>query len=273
MTILTGGVFTVLPILYTILVIAYARNFLGALDGFLVRQTRPLLILTVVTHATAVLLRGFEVGQCPVGTAGEALSVVAITISVIYLILEWRCDDRSTGVFVLSAAFALQLIATLAVLDQEPDEIGKLGSLISVHAFAALVGLSAIAVAAAYGLLYIALYRSIKTGRFGLFFDRVAPLESLADLNYLATRIAWGFLTISLGVGYAVAARESSWSEYFRDPQVILSSLLWLLYGSSIACKVWLSIGGPRLAFCTVLGLPLLVVIGFVSVLGRGFHG
>lgn len=269
---LSHGLQLLLPILYTLLVIAYARNFLKRRGSFLARRARPLLSLTLCLHAGTVVLRGIQVGQCPVGSAGEAFAVVALTIAFIYWILEGRTGDQSTGLFVVSAALPLELIASLPMEAPSEPLSDPMGSMVSIHAFAALVGLSAIAVAAAYGLLYLSLYACIKRGRFGLFFSLVAPLESLSQLNSLAARLAFIALSISVGVGFW-SARSSEFAAFATDPQVILSLMLWALYGLCVLGSSRLHFGAKRVAYCTVLGLPLVIALGCVTWFQRGFHG
>lgn len=268
-----NGTLVLLPILYTLLVIAYARVFLGRKNSLLARRARLLLGGTAGLHTFSVVARGFQVGQCPVGSSGEAFSVVALTIVIIYFFIEWRSGDQSTGVFVVSAALPLELIASVSLLEAPAPVTGEpMGSFVSLHAFAALVGLSAIAVAAAYGCLYLFLYWCIKKGRFGLFFNLVAPLETLADLNYRAVRAAFAALTVSVGLGVWSAFRGDH-AGLFLDPQVLLSTCLWGLYGGCVISKRWLHVGGKRLALATVFGVPLVVAIGLVTWLQRGFHG
>ncbi|MGE3166541.1 MAG: cytochrome c biogenesis protein CcsA [Planctomycetota bacterium] len=261
-----------LPVLYTLLVIAYARNFLKRRTSLLARRARTLLGGTITLHAAAVVLRGIQVGQCPVGSVGEAFAVVALTIALIYWLLEGFTGDQSTGLFIVSAVLPLELLATLSVADATAPPAAPMGSVVSIHAFAALVGLSAIAVAAAYGLLYLSLYACIKRGRFGLFFSLVAPLEDLSQLNSLAARIALIALTVSIGVGFW-SAWAHGFAAFARDPQVILSLVLWGLYAGCVIGGTRFQFGAKRVAYCTVLGLPIVVVIGFVSWAQRGFHG
>ena len=92
----------ILPILYTLLVVAYARIFARGPAG-LALLARPLLWGTVFVHLVAIVLRSVLAGSCPLGSRPEFLSLVAFAITSIYLVLELRIGDRSTVVAVVRA--------------------------------------------------------------------------------------------------------------------------------------------------------------------------
>ncbi|MEM7166165.1 MAG: hypothetical protein AAF581_11915 [Planctomycetota bacterium] len=268
-----NGTLILLPIAYTLLVVAYAHRFLG-FESWFARSSRIWLVATVLTHISALIVRGITVGSCPIATPWEATSVVAFSVALIYWIVELRTNDSTTGVFVLAIAALLEILATIFVAGGDTAAGDRLGAFASVHGFAALFGLSAVSVAGAYGLLYLFLYTAIKRGWYGTFYRRVAPLDRLGDLNYWAALVAFVALTLTAGLGYWGSSSDPESPAAFADAGVLLGTSLWLLYAITVLGRRWLRLGGKRLAYCTLLGLPVAVAIGVSGLLQRGgFHG
>ncbi len=262
----------ILTVLYTLLVIAYARIFTRGYGG-LAEIARSLLVATVSLQLAIILLRSFMTGSCPLNNRPEFLSLVAFSIAVTYLIVELSLDERSTGVFAVMPAFILQAIAAVDVLGMPVDsEVRRLGLLASLHIFSAVVGFSAVALGSVYGILYLILYVSIKRGRFGLFYQKMPSLETLSELNFIVTCVAFLAITATAGLGLWRYLRAEEGVMSLFHPEIILTFLLWILYGGCILAKLFFSFGGKRLAYTTVLGLLVMVGILLKVFLTQGFH-
>ena len=257
----------VLTALYTALAMLYARIFSRG-DAEAGSLSRPLLAGTVALHFGSIALRGKIVQACPLGTPGEFLSLLAASIALIYLLLELRLGVRTTGVFALAPTLLLQLVATVRMLGESPVEPLKLGVLRSLHSFATVAAFSGVAFSGIYGVLYLALYGAIKAGRFGVFFRKMPPLETLGDLHFAAVRLAFFALTAAVALGAWMLASLPQPAVSARSAEVLAASALWLFFGAAIAARKVFSLGGKRLAYGTVLAsliLAALVVGGFVT--------
>lgn len=204
------------------------------------------------------------------------MSLVALSVSVSYLFVELRIGERSTGVFAMTPAFALQVVATVSILGTDSVPEKPLGALKSAHSLAAILGFSAVALSNVYAILYLFLYSAIKRGSFGLFYRKMPPLETLSDLNFSATSGAFYAITvmIALGVWRSLVAAPGAevGSSVLVRPEVILTCVLWLLFGVSIFAKRFFSLGGKRFAYTTLLGLFLLLSIFAGGFFMHGFH-
>ena len=109
----------ILCILYTVLVMAYARIFALGFDG-IGRFARPLLIGTVALHFASVGLRGVMVGACPLGSQGEFLALVAFSIAVIYALLEMRIGERGKGGSGFKSSYHVRAIRDPAISRSSP---------------------------------------------------------------------------------------------------------------------------------------------------------
>lgn len=251
----------ILPILYTLVVVAYARIFAQGPVG-VAAVVRPVFLLTLAVHVLSVALRSASLRACPLASQADVLTLVALVIGLVYLMLELRIGERSTGVFVITPAFLLQLIAAVGTLQSGTPVVARLGVKDSLHVFAAIIGLSSVLVCSVYGVLYVFLYGAIKSGRFGLFYRKMPSLETLSALNLLATWLAFLGLTAMLAFGVSSVWDDGTHFTLWRS-EVILGALLWTLYGTCLFAKHVLGMGGKRLAYSTALGL--LLVIGIVA--------
>ena len=272
MKIAVSTTLVVVPILYTLLMMAYARIFARG-PGGLALAVRPLLITTVSVHLLSILLRSLMIGACPLGSRAEFMALVAFFILVTYLVLEVRIGERSTGIFAITPAFLLQVIAAVGILGTESPPQVTLGVVDSLHALAAIVGSSAVALCSIYGILYLFLYGAIKRGQFGLYYRKMPALDTLSDLNLVSAWVAFLALTVTVGMGFWRYFESSEREIALTRPEVVLTFLLWLLYGGCVLAMRFLSLGGKRLAYTTVLGLFLLVGILLGGVFTEGFHG
>lgn len=261
----------VLSILYTILLMAYARIFASG-PGGVGRYARTLLLLTVSLHFLSVVVRGKMEGACPLGSPGEFMALVAFSITVIYAVLELRIGERTTGVFAIAPAFILQVIAAVRILGQEGIPETKMGVFRSFHSFFAVVAFSGVAVCGVYGLLYLFLYGAIKAGRFGLFFRKMPPLERLSELNFVATCIAFAALTVTACMGFWNMLSAGDGKVSALRPEVLATIFLCALYGGAIVARVFFRLGGKRLAYTTVLGSIVLVAVLLGGLLAGGVH-
>lgn len=250
----------VLAISYTLLVVACARSFASGRKGLGI-FARPILVGTVALHLLALGVLGVERGACPLGSQAEFLSLTAFTVTLIYLILEIRIGESSTGVFAMTVPFVLQVVAAVSILGTEIPTTQKLGFQASFHSFAAIIGFSAVLLCSVYSLLYLFLYTAIKRGRFGLFFRKMPPLEKLSDLNFITTVLAFLAVTVNVVLGFVGAFQDASSSFAFGESEVVFTLILWVLFGGAIAGRKFFGLGGKRLAYTTLTGLGILVLI------------
>jgi ABC-type uncharacterized transport system permease subunit len=256
----------ILSVFYTLVVVAYARIFARGPVG-VAAVVRPIFLITLAVHVVLIALRSAILEACPLASQSDVLTLVAFSIGLIYLVLELRIGERSTGVFVVTPAFVLQFVAAVGALGSEPARQTQMGINDSLHVFAAIIGLSSVLVCSVYGLLYISLYAGIKYGRFGLFYRKMPSLETLSELNFVATWLAFLGLSGMLGFGISSTWVEDTHFELWQ-PEVVLGVLLWTLYGLCLLAKHFLGMGGKRLAYSTALGL-----LFAVGILAFGFVG
>ena len=155
--------------------------------------------MVVAVHLLALIFRGIQIGACPVDSHWETLSLLALLIVTMHLLLARVSGDRCTLIFGLGLTFVMQLAGASLSLGDQIESQPPIGSVSSLHAFTAWIGVAGVTTAGVHGVLWLLLKRSIKTGQFGLLFTRLSSLESLSRLIRIATSIAAGSLAITVG--------------------------------------------------------------------------
>ena len=226
-----------LPLGYVLAVLNYLVIYVSRPEWSL-RTVTPLARGLVAVHAVYLLLAALAFEHVPVASVWEAFTFIAFALAAVYLILEWRLRDPSTGVFLLTPVLFFQILSsTFVTRTQEVDPILQ-SSWFGAHVTTALLGYAAFAIAAVYGTLYLLLYRELKRKRTGLVFQRLPNLEVLARLNLNALIFGWGALTLAMLLGTAWAIGLQSRGEltgsFLLDPKFLSTAVVWVLYGSCL---------------------------------------
>lgn len=248
---------TLLPILYLALVYLYGLYFFRT-PRWILPHMANLLKLTVGVHLLEVVLRGFYFQHFPLADVFEVLTVLALAITLIYTYVEYRIKIKTTGFFILIVSFLLQLISS-AFIDFAHAIPEVLKSVMFVfHTSAVLVSYAALFVAALYSLMYLLLFYKIKNAQFGIIYGRLPSLEELSEMNIRA--VILGFLGLSAAIFLGIMWRKTAYpdSPHF-DPKVIISYLVWVIYGLVIYGNKIRKWAGKQLAYLSVSGFLLIL--------------
>jgi len=253
---------TLLPLIYALAVVAYALEFFRD-DRLAGRAARRLMETVLALHAGYLGLLTARSAHVPLASAAELMTTVAFAAAAVYVFVERRSGVGSTGVFVVSFSFALQTLSSAFIEPTaEFPELLK-SPLFAVHTVAAVLGYTGFAVSAVYGALYLLLYWELKRSRFGLVYDRLPPLETLARMSLRAVLFGVGFLTVTIVCGSLWAASE--FPHFASDPKFALTVVVWLIYAGA----AWLHYGrhwsGRRAIRISLVGFAVLVLAMLAS--------
>ncbi len=245
-----------LPVLYAVAFFDYLLVFTSE-DATVRRLARPLLVTAVA--ANLVYLLGFTVffEHIPMVTVFQVLGAVGFAVAAIYLWVEAKTRTPYTGPFILLLVLVFQVLNTLfPKLDSYVPEILR-STIFSFHVSAAVLGYSAFAVAAVYGLLYLLQYHEIRNKKFGLIFRRLPSLDVLDRMNYYASVAGFALLTVAIVLG-------AIWSTHVYgavhpDPKVLVAVATWFLYGLAILGRQVTSWRGPRMAYSSLFGFVIVL--------------
>ena len=246
----------VLPVLYGVALFNYILVFVTN-DRLARRLARPILTTAVLVNFVYLLVYTVFFEHIPMVNVYQVLGCVGFAVAATYLWVESRTGTLHTGPFILALVLVFQVVHSLfPKLDDDVPEILK-SALFSVHVSAAVLGYSAFAVAAVYGVLYLLQYRAIRNQSFGLVFRRLPSLDILDRMNYYAAASGFVLLTVAIGIGALWSTRV--FGEVHVDPKVLVAVLTWVLYGAAIIARRYITWRGPRMAFSSVLGFVVVL--------------
>lgn len=262
-----------LPLAYLLAAVAYGRMFFAG-TGLSGRLAPGLLYAALGLHAVYLAALAFQVRHFPAATVGQGLSVVALAVGITYVLVEWRGRERSTGFWIVSVIFFVQLLSSLLRRPEATHESEVLKSVVfTSHAFLALMAYAAFVMAAAYGFLFLELYRELKSGRFSLFYGKLPPLEALERMMAGALHVGWVALTGAVAIGGVWAYRlyGQGWA---KDPIILLTLATWSLYGLALLLRRTQQWQGRQTAVVCLAGLcAILVSLVVVNFAVGDFHG
>ena len=233
------------------------------------RVATPLTWGVVLIHAAYLMLEAVAFRHVPVANTWESLSFIAFALALVYLVLEWRQAERSTGVFVVAVALLLQTLSSAFITHtQDVPEILR-SSMFAVHVTAALLGYVGLAISAIYGAMYLLQYRQLKKQNVGMLFQRLPNLETLW--------LGWIGLTLAIvaGMAWATTLEISGQLEgsYLTDPKFLLTVGLWALYGLCLGGRYVLRWANRTLATVSIVGFALMVASSvMVTLVLSSFH-
>jgi ABC-type transport system involved in cytochrome c biogenesis permease subunit len=251
-----------LPLGYLLATLAYLVVFMGSPD-WARKWATPVTGVVAGAHLVYLALCTVAFQHVPMANAWEGFTFIAFAMAAVYLALEWRWKDQATGVFLLVPVLFFQVLSSAFVTHtREVDEILR-SPLFGVHVTTALLGYTALSVAAVYGVMYALLYRELKKHRVGLIFRRLPSLETLSRLNVGAVVFGWVCLSFAIIVGSFWAGELTSTGRiqgtFYTDPKFLLTLFLWVLYGLTLGGRYLFRWPGRQLAYLTLAAFLLMV--------------
>ena len=191
--------------------------------------------------------RAVHLGHPPLTGVAEILSAVAWAMAAVYAVAEWIGRDRRSGLFVILLVFLLQYTSSLLVpwWSARPAE----GFWPRLHLVPALVAYTALALAAVYGLMYLVARRDLKDRRFGVFFERLPPLDLLGRMTWHALVIGFIFMTATILTGPLMFAAPAAGvggtgggEAALANPKILMKiatgGVAWLIYAAAIVGRL-----------------------------------
>ncbi len=235
------------------------------------RLVRPLLVSAVVVNGAYLVAFTAVFEHIPLVTPPQVVGAVGFALAAVYLWIESRTHTTASGPFVLTLVLVCQVLNTAQPrLDHYVPDLLR-SKLFSVHVSAAVLGYSAFALAAVYGLLYLLLYHRMRDKSFGLVFRRLPPLETLDRMNYYATSVGFALLSVAVAVGgvWSVVAFDS----VRFDVKIVTALVTWALYGLAIFGRRFHGWRGTRLAYSSLVGFAVVLFSMFaVNYFLTSFH-
>ncbi|PKL83722.1 MAG: cytochrome C biogenesis protein [Ignavibacteriae bacterium HGW-Ignavibacteriae-3] len=260
-----------LPVFYFLVFIIYGYDFYQE-NKTVNNSKRIILFITLLLHTFFLVSRTIEYNHPPITNKFEIFSIISFSIGFSYFVLELLTDIRGTGTFIIFFSFLFQIISSLFVEHTYIVPEVLRNRLLGLHVISALLGYSGITISAVYGLLYLLLYKNLKSNKFGLIFNRLPNLEILEKLSFYSAVIGFVLLTFAIVIG--IIWLPSAFPEFsYYDPKLIGTFIVWLIYGIGIVNKFLEKLYGRKVILYSLFGFIVAIMsLIITNTLAKTFH-
>lgn len=246
----------VLPVFIAVAWVNYSVYFVRR-DPFAQRTATPFLVIVAALQVAYVVLLGLSYRHHLMANIFEVFTVIALALTLVYLIVETAHKNKSMGVFVLPLIFLFQLVSSVWIHPGRSMNPILKDPLFGLHTGSIALAYSAFLVAAVYGVMYRVFYRALRAKRFGLIFERLPSLDVLARMTMGATTTGFAFLTLAIAFGVLWATRVAP--EFGTDPKFLFTLAVWGVYGFAVAAHHLLHWAGRRVVSIALTGFVFLI--------------
>jgi ABC-type uncharacterized transport system permease subunit len=238
--------------------VCYGVATLCALPAILynVRGWAPVFIVASITgfvfHFVSLAeMLGEAHRWVPVGTR-EMQSLLALLVIGAFLLIWTRFRALSFGLFALPLAFLLVVFPAIGLERYTFASPGVRNGWIIVHVCALLAAYAALIFSLLASLFYLIQEKRLKDRNNPSFLSWLPPLETMNQIGHGALVVGFHCMTVGLLIG-SLIAQESVGSGYFRDPKVILSFGMWILYIGMLLVRRSTGLRGRRAVYWSSL--------------------
>ena len=233
----------------------------------------------VVVQTAAIGMRWYEsyqmgIGRAPLTNLYESLVFFALTIAVLYLVLERKFKIRTVGAFVAPFPFLIMAYAALNPKDIQPLVPALKSNWLISHVVSCFFGYAAFAVSFGVSFLYLfkARVEAASPKSSGSFWDFLPSSSVLDEIGYKTIAIGFPLLTIGIVTGAFWA--NVAWGTYWSwDPKETWSLIVWFIYAAYLHSRITRGWRGKRAALLSIVGFAatLFCYLG-VNLLLSGLH-
>jgi cytochrome c-type biogenesis protein CcsB len=254
------------------LIFTASRNkTLGALST-------SLLIIGLLIHSGGLVVRWLEThqtgyGYVPLSNMYESLIFFSWTIVLIYLILEFKYQQKIIGVLITPFAFlAIALTSIVPGIDAKitPLMPALQSNWLTIHVTTCFFGYAAFAVSFGVSILYLIRDREGSQKEEG---SKWLPSTLVLDeINYKS--IVIGFPMLSLGIITGAAWANYAWGSYWSwDPKETWSLITWFVYAAFLHARFTRDWRGRKAAILSIVGFAAVLFTYFgVNYVLSGLH-
>ncbi len=233
----------------------------------------------VGVETAAILLRWYEsyqmgIGRAPLTNLYESLVFFALTVAIIYLLMEKKFGIKTAGAFVTPFPFIIMAYASLNSSEIQPLVPALQSNWLISHVVTCFVGYAAFAVSFGVSFLYLFKMKSESgaSKKGGSSLDFLPSADLLDEVGYKTIAIGFPLLTIGIITGAFWA--NVAWGTYWSwDPKETWSLIVWLIYAAYLHARITKGWKGKKAALLSIVGFTatLFCYLG-VNLILSGLH-
>jgi len=265
------GLSHLLPFLYLGIIYIYYLIFSGKKKNPGINTAVALGVLIVI-HTVEIVTRNIALKTTPMSTAHDAFSFLAFSILFVYMIIEWSLKNKGSGIFLLGLAFVFEIFSVFTWSWEMETNPLLANPRFAIHASLSVMGYTAMALSAIYGLMYLIQHRNIKRHYHGKLFSQLPAISFLEKMSIRSVVIGIVLLGIGILLGH-IEAKEMIGSFWPNDLKVIVTDVVWLIYLVGILLARLMKWRGRWMAIATLAGFIILILGALLVVyLFESFH-
>ena len=215
----------------------YSRSFIP----------RLILLVAIVSHLVALILRSYYVGHAPMANLYETLLFFSFSVSLATLVYNFRYN---VGIIeLISIPVASGLLAFAISVDHKftPLFLALKTIWFEVHVMASFSG---------YALFTV----SFAAAFFFLYNTKKDPLKSRVYEEIVNSANVWGFSFFSLAMFSGAIWAYLAWGNYwFWEPKTLWSFILWFYFAGIVHGHYLKSWRGKKVAWMTIVGFGVVI--------------
>ena len=235
----------------------------------------------VGVETAAILLRWYEsyqmgIGRAPLTNLYESLVFFALTIAVVYLLMERKFGIKTAGAFVTPFPFLIMAYASLNPNEIQPLVPALQSNWLISHVVTCFIGYAAFAVSFGVSFLYLFKVRAerepAQSKKANTLLDYLPASDLLDEVGYKTIAIGFPLLTIGIITGAFWA--NVAWGTYWSwDPKETWSLIVWLIYAAYLHARITKGWKGKKAALLSIVGFiaTLFCYLG-VNLILSGLH-
>lgn len=210
----------------------------------------------------------------PVGVR-EVESLLGLVVASLFFLVWWLYDAVSLGIFALPATFFLVFVPSLGPGGYTFPSEGIRISWLVAHIVALMLAYAALGFSLLASILYLVQERRLKRKMKAASESRWFPLDWLPSLDSLErlahATLEFGFpcMTVGLVIGSVLAQETVLGAAYFRDPKVIASLAMWLVYVGLLLVRRGAGLRGRKAAYLSGAVFLVMLVVMAANVISR----
>jgi cytochrome c-type biogenesis protein CcsB len=238
------------------------------------RMGVSLLVLGVVFHFLALLLRGLATHRLPWGNMYEYIMAVTFIAVASWLYVIKKFPVRHLSGFMMLPVVILMFIAgTLLYTVAAPVQPALQSYWLAIHVTAAIIASGIFMVPGVASIMY--LFRTAherNPQKFARFAPRLPQADVLDRVAYRGTVLAFPLFTFGVLCGAIWA--ESAWGRFWGwDPKETTAFVAWVVYAAYLHSRHTAGWRGTRAAVINVIGFAVMVFnLFFVNLVVSGLH-
>jgi ABC-type uncharacterized transport system permease subunit len=227
--------------------------------------------LGMTFHFVAIAEAVYQAGDLGLVSLSGAASVLGFLIMVVFLLVYMVYQTTSPGVVVFPLVFLLTFIGASG---QQPfvlaSSAARQGWLIT-HIALILSGYAALVLSFSASMIYLIQERALKNKQLAGLLSRLPALQVTDEIGFRSLLLGFPFMTAGLVAGMVIAQTTFGRID-FRDPKILLSSLMWGVYLVLVYTRWSAGWRGRRAAYLAA-GTFAMAIVAWAANFYSTFHG